>query len=173
MEKLCMVCGKNIENSRNKKFCSYKCAGIYKQNYEVCPICGKIFKHSPSDVTTKTCASKECRLKCRDKDIIRNNIKYAHMKIKSSPNTGHFETHHAAEEWNIISPQNIEYKFRNLVLWAEQNETLLPISPRTKERVKPKTFVREITRLKSNTNKNTYYKQNYHGWRVKNEDTET
>jgi hypothetical protein len=156
----------------NKKFCSYKCAGIYKPNYEVCPICGKTFKHSPSDVTTKTCGSKECRLKCRDKDIIRNNIKYAHMKIKSSPNTGHFETHHAAEEWNIISPQNIEYKFKNLVLWAEQNASLLPISPRTKEKVKPKTFVREIVRLKSDTNKNTNYKQNYHGWRIKNKDTE-
>lgn len=166
MEKYCIVCGGLIKNKRNKKFCSYKCAGLYKQNYAICPVCGKKFKHSPSDVTTKTCGSSECKLRCRDRNILVENIKYAHEKIKERPSTGHFETHHAAVEWKIVSPYGDVHEFKNLVLWAEQNDNLLPISSRTGCRVQPKTFVREITRLKSDHEQNACLCDNYYGWKI-------
>lgn len=86
--------------------------------------------------------------------------------VKNSPNTGHFETHHLAEEWHILSPRGEEYRFRNLVLWVENNEDLLPISLRTKEKVASRTFVREIQRLKSDNEKYTYFRDNYYGWKV-------
>lgn len=165
MEKYCIVCGK-LMNKRNKKFCSYKCAGIYKQNYSICPICGKKFKHSPSDTTTKTCGSNNCRLRCRDRNILVGNIKYAHGKIKDNPNTGHFETHHAAIEWKIVSPSGEMYEFKNLILWAEKNVDLLPVSLWTGERVQPRTFVREITRLKSEHEKNACLRDGYYGWKI-------
>lgn len=163
---VCSVCGKVIKNKRNKKFCSRKCAGLYRQNYAICPICGKKFKHSPSDVMTKTCGSDKCKLKCRDRNILIENIKHAHEKIKENPNTGHFETHHAAAEWKIVSPSGEVYEFKNLILWAEKNAALLPVSLRTGERVQPRTFVREITRLKSEHEKHACLRNNYYGWKV-------
>lgn len=167
---VCSVCGKEIKNKRNKKFCSHKCAGLYKQNYAICPICGEKFKRSPSNITTKTCGSDKCKFKCRDRNILVENIKYAHEKIKDNPSTGHFETHHAAVEWKIMSPSGEVYEFKNLILWAEKNIDLLPVSPRTGKRVQPKTFIREITRLKSENEKYTYSRDNYHGWKVLKKD---
>lgn len=164
-EKKCVVCGNMIKNKRNKMFCSYKCAGLYKQNYAICPICGKTFKHSPSDTSTKTCGDAECSLKYR-KFFMPHDISAAHAKISSSPTTGHFETHHAAVEWRLVSPDGELYEFKNLVLWAEQNVDLLPISSRTGEKVPPRTFVREIHRLKSKHEKRKHFRDNYFGWRV-------
>lgn len=167
--KYCAVCGKKIKNKRNKKFCGYECAGIYKQHYVVCPVCGGKFKKSPSDVTTITCGKERCReeQKRKSSGTSSENIKkYALTKISSSPKTGHFETHHAAVEWQIVSPSGELYEFKNLILWVEKNADLLPVSPRTGERVQPKTFVREITRLKSGNEKYTYSRDNYYGWRV-------
>lgn len=166
--KYCAVCNCEI-HGRNKKFCSYKCSGLYKQNYAVCPICGEKFKKSPSDRTTKTCGKETCvkLQKNKSSKISSENIKnYALTKISSSPKTGHFETHHAASSWKLVSPTGELYEFKNLVLWAEQNENLLPVSLRTKERVLPKTFVREITRLNSNHEKYTCFRDNYYGWKV-------
>ena len=166
LKKYCAVCGNEIKNKRNKQFCSYKCAGLYKQNYAKCSVCGKIFKHSPSDLTTHTCGSKECKKKFRSFRTPSQRILSAHAEIKTNPKTGHFETHHAAEEWHLISPLGEEYRFKNLALWAEQNENLLPISERTGKRVKIVTFYREIMRLKSKSEKELAYKEDYHGWRV-------
>lgn len=165
-ERRCIACGNKMNNKRNKMFCSYKCAGLYKQNYAVCPICGKTYKHSPSDVTTHTCGSTECTKKYRAQNMPEKFMERSREAIMSSPKTGHFETHHRAEEWRLISPRGEEYRFRNLVLWAEEHEDILPVSPRTKESVSARSFVREIQRLKSDNEKYTYFRDNYHGWRV-------
>lgn len=165
MDKKCIVCGCALKRSRNK-FCSYKCAGLYKQNYATCPICGKEFKKSPSDVTTKTCGSTGCKKAYRVKITSPQFIKSGHDAIKSSPNTGHFDTHHGAVEWRIVSPSGDLYEFKNLVLWAEQHVDLLPVSPRTGKRVSVRTFYREITRLKSDAEKYPSARTDYHGWRV-------
>lgn len=162
MDKRCISCGGIIKNKRNKKFCSYRCAGLYRQHYAVCPVCGKTFKHSPSDVTTHTCGSKECKRKFRTTNTPPESAERMYAKLKSSPKTGHFETHHGALEWNLISPFGKKYVFKNLVLWAEENEDLLPISTRTKKRVLPKTFVREIIRLKNKCPSSG----DYYGWRL-------
>lgn len=169
MDKYCAVCGKVIKNRRNKMFCSHKCAGLYKQHYAICPICGDKFKKSPSDTTTITCGNTECKKaqKKKSSGVSSENIKvYAHPKLSSNPQTGHFETNNHAAEWHLVSPDGKEYKFKNLVLWAEEHEELLPVSPRTKERVQCRTFVREITRLKSENERYTYFRDDYHGWRV-------
>lgn len=164
--KCCVICGKEIKNKRNKKCCSYKCAGLYRQNYAICPICGKDFKKPPSDISTHTCGNAECKKAFRSYRTPSERILPAHAKIKTNPKTGHFETHHRAEEWCLISPDGKEYRLKNLVLWIEGNEDLLPISTRTGNRVSNKTFFREMQRLKSDNEKYTYPRDNYYGWRV-------
>lgn len=163
-KKICPICGK--PNGRNKICCSKKCYAEYRQNYAECPVCGTIFKHSPSDTTTHTCGSDECKKVWRKEHTPKEQIKYAHEHLRTNPKTGHFDTHHASADWDIIAPDGTRFTFKNLVLWAEKHADILPISPRTGERVQPKTFVREITRLKSDCEKYTYFRDNYHGWRI-------
>lgn len=169
-ERHCMVCGGIIKNKRNKKFCSYKCAGLYRQHYGICPVCGRHFKHSPSDSTTHTCGSDECKRKYRSQRTPKELIERAHEAIKTHPKTGHFETHHNAEEWRLISPWGEEYRFKNLALWIEGHGDLLPVSERTGGKVSDRTFYREITRLKSDNEKHVCLRDNYYGWRVLKED---
>lgn len=163
-KKICPICGK--PNGKNKVCCSMKCYAEYKQHYAVCDICGKKFKKSPSDTTTHTCGSKECKDEYRKKISTKEMAERMYKKIKICPNTGHFDTHHAALEWRLISPKGELYIFKNLVLWAEQNADKLPISLKTGKRVQPKTFVREITRLKSDHDKNKCLRNDYLGWRI-------
>lgn len=166
MCKVCVVCGGKIKRKRNKMFCSYKCAGLYKQNYSICPICGKEFKKSPSDATTKTCGGKECKRAYRANIMTEKFMQNGHEAVKKSPNTGHFETHHAAVDWCIVSPEGNIYRFKNLVLWAEQHEEILPVSLRTGNRVSAKTFYREMQRRKSDNEKYAPAHNDYYGWRL-------
>lgn len=99
-----------------------------------------------------------------------NFMKRAHEVIKTKPNTGHFNTHHGAVEWHLVSPDGVEYRFKNLVLWIEQHEDLLPTSKRTGMKVSNRTFFREIQRLKSENEKYTYFREDYYGWRVIKDD---
>lgn len=166
MDKKCVVCGEEIKRKRNKMFCSYKCAGLYRQNYAICPICGKEFKKSPSELTTKTCGDANCRKAYRVKITSPRFMERGHEAIKINPNTGHFDTHHAAVEWRIVSPSGDLYEFKNLVLWAEQNMDLLPVSSRTGKRISAKTFYREIQRLKSDCEKYKSFRGDYYGWTI-------
>lgn len=164
MDKKCMVCGDALK--RGNKFCSYRCAGLYKQHYAVCPICGTTFKKSPSDVSIKTCGNVECRKAYRAKIMTPQFAERGHEAVKASPNTGHFDTHHGAVEWQLVSPSGDLYKFKNLILWSEQHVDLLPVSLRTGKRVSARTFYREISRLKSDAEKYSCSHDNYYGWRV-------
>lgn len=94
------------------------------------------------------------------------SMERCHEAVKTHPKTGHFETHHGAVEWHILSPKGEDFKFKNLVLWIDEHEELLPVSKRTGNRVDKKTFYREIMRLKSDNEKYTYFRNDYHGWKV-------
>ncbi len=169
MDRKCAVCGRELQNRRNKKFCSYKCAGLYRQAYSVCPVCGVKFRHSPSDVTTHTCGNKACMSKWRSMSQSGRKMTRANEAVRKLPHTGHFETHHQAEEWHLLSPDGKAYNFKNLHLWVENNTDLLPLSQRTGKMVNIRTFEREITRLKhtdSGAEKNAAARDNYYGWKI-------
>lgn len=161
----CPICGKSL--GRNKICCSSKCYAEYRQHYSTCPICGKQFKHSPSDTTTHTCGKRECARAYRSIMMTGKSCPWVADAIKTNPNTGHFETHHNAETWNLIAPNGEEYEFKNLHLWVEEHAELLPVSNKTGKRVSAKTFEREIIRLKGTKNgkesKPAIY-NDYYGW---------
>lgn len=87
---------------------------------------------------------------------------HLHKGPYTHPHVGHFSTNLNALEWHLISPTGEEYSFKNILLWAEEHENLLPVFPKTGQRVKTRTFVREMRRVKSGETKN------YRGWKLKN-----
>lgn len=56
-KKYCAVCGAELRG-RQIKYCSKKCMGIGKQHYKTCPVCGKKFKDSVTNLTV--CCSEKC-----------------------------------------------------------------------------------------------------------------
>ena len=90
--------------------------------------------------------------------------------LKKNPRTGHFETHHLSKNWILVSPIGEEYAFKNLHLWAEEHEDLLPVSEKTGNRVTARTFEREIQRIKGTelrTESKQATRKDYYGWTIK------
>jgi hypothetical protein len=117
-----------------------------------CIICGKTFRCCPSDNYT-TC-SKECQsIRARNtinkriangeidtpwtderrtranqnENVIRqrkDSQKAATEAAKLSPVAGRFETNQNAKVWTLISPDGVEYRAQNLLLWARDNTHL-------------------------------------------------
>ena len=168
-KRICHVCGKQI-GKRNKICCSYSCLAEYRQHYAVCPICGEKFKHSPSDTSTHTCGKKECAAAYRSMITKGKKVPAISEALKKNPKTGHFETHHLSKNWVLVSPIGEEYAFKNLHLWAEEHEDLLPVSEKTGDKVSARTFERELRRIKG-TELGTETKQavhkDYYGWTIK------
>ena len=52
-------------------------------------------------------------------------LKKAHKAIKTSPLTGHFETHSNAKTWKIQAPNGEIYECRNLMLWLDEHSDML------------------------------------------------
>ena len=65
------------------------------------------------------------------------------------------------------------YHVKNLHLWAEEHEDLLPVSEKTGDKVSARTFERELRRIKG-TELGTETKQavhkDYYGWTLKESD---
>lgn len=119
----CVICGK--PTGRNKYCCSSRCYSEFRQNYKICPVCGKRFKCPPSSM--KVTCSPECSKKHRESfEYPTETIRTALEVGKTHPLTGPYETHHSAMQWKIQDPQGNEYEFRNLDLWAREHESILP-----------------------------------------------
>lgn len=168
-KRICVVCGKPI-TKKNKMFCSRECSAEYRQHYAVCQICGDRFKRSPSDISTHTCGKKECAAAYRSMITKGRKVPAISEALKQNPKTGHFETHHNAKNWVLVSPIGEEYAFKNLHLWVEEHEDLLPVSEKTGQRVAKNTFEREMHRMLGTdmgTEKKQSIHKDYYGWTIK------
>lgn len=146
----CPGCGHvfpvTLDGSPTPQFCP-DCAPKYAgRNWNVCPVCGKLFAAPPS-ANTVTC-SKECsaiwrrqlregvphrwseeakaRLKAKGQTA---NLKLGTKAAQKSPIAGRFETNQAAKIWTLIDPSGQEYVVRNLAKWARENAALFGKEP--------------------------------------------
>ena len=103
------------------------CYAIYKTHKKLCVICGKEFS-DPQSNDTVTC-SPECSIINRkqkyEAGIYNKALMRAHEAIKTSPLTGHFETHSNAKTWKIQAPNGEIYECRNLMLWLDEHSDML------------------------------------------------
>ncbi|WP_144445487.1 hypothetical protein [Inquilinus limosus] len=95
--------------------------------YEIaCAICGKRVHFTQTWTRRrKTCGRKSClhELKRRSR-LATPNDRYRLEAISCSPLTGPFETHSAAREWSLLSPDGTVYRFKNLSLFIREHADL-------------------------------------------------
>lgn len=131
MSDFCIVCGKP-KPQKNKKFCSRECAGEYRQNYRICPICQKPFKVPPAN--DNVCCSTECSAEHR------RRLHAAGVYTKSinrwqdgkerffAEHSG--ENHVNAKHWIIRSPAGKIYECQNLMHFIRQHPELFDGTPK-------------------------------------------
>jgi hypothetical protein len=59
----------------------------------------------------------------------KNNQKAATKAAKLSPVAGRFETNRNAKVWTLISPEGVEHRAQNLMLWARDHTDLFGKPP--------------------------------------------
>jgi len=111
------------------------------KNIKKCVICAAIFEAPPSSkkiTCSKACSkmrksashagksnvwSADSREKLSERGQT-GNLKRGAEVTKILPHTGAFETNKEAKVWLLLSPDNIEYKVRNLALFCRENPQL-------------------------------------------------
>ncbi|MCL2034691.1 MAG: hypothetical protein FWG94_08165 [Oscillospiraceae bacterium] len=124
--KKCTLCGKQVKEIR-RRFCSYKCAGLARQNYKLCVICGEKFS-SPPSAETKTCGNPDCvkqhRLNVSHLPQISGSVDKGREAYQSTLAGQRGPEFHGAKHWVIQAPDGKVYECRNLLHWCRENEHL-------------------------------------------------
>lgn len=124
-EKYCAVCGRAL-HGRQIKYCSKKCMGLGKQNYKICPVCGKMFKDSASNDTV--CCSPRCskihreelhRAGVYEESIVNMRFGFQKKIEEIGP-----EKHWISKHWVIESPDGKIYECNNLLEFIKNNSDL-------------------------------------------------
>lgn len=130
-KKYCAVCGKELRG-RQIKYCSKKCMGLGKQNYKICPVCGKMFKDSASNMTV--CCSAECsqihRIQLHESGTYDQSIKNMRIGFSNKIDELGPERHWIAKHWVIESPSGEIFECDNLLNFIRTNPDLFDGTPR-------------------------------------------
>lgn len=124
----CKVCGTPVKR-KGHTYCSYRCAGLARQHYRVCIVCGETYKTPPS-ASRITCGKPECvsahkvslvEAGVYDEVMRKMLAAKAECEIlrKGSPD------HVNARSWVIQSPDGDVYECRNLLQWLREHEDML------------------------------------------------
>jgi len=110
-KKTCPVCGRSFEcpPSSKKRTCSKACSSIWKSITHT----GKKYKSGKKRLPRQSL----------------ENLKLGMKAAQKSPNAGRYPTNVNARMWHVRSPDGVEYRFRNLNLWARQNAHLFGEAP--------------------------------------------
>ena len=105
---VCAYCGKPTKTLR-AQYCSYRCAGLAKQCYRDCAICGKPFPCSPSS-EERTCGPECSKILCR-----RNAMQSGRLKVFNAVREKYVEETvpedwQTAKEWTIRAPNGKVYE---------------------------------------------------------------
>src|SRR5690242_7125100 len=96
-------------------------------SFEVkCPICRTKVQFSQNWTRPKkTCGRRACINELKRRSRLSTPIDQKRLEaVHCSPIAGPFETHFAAREWSLISPDGTVYRFKNLSLFIRQHAQL-------------------------------------------------
>lgn len=100
--------------------------GLGKQNYKICPICGKKFKNSKTNDTV--CCSRECskihRAQLHKNGVYDQSIKHMRAGFGKKVKEIGPERHWIAKHWIIESPDGKIYECDNLLNFIRENPDL-------------------------------------------------
>lgn len=128
--RFCVVCGTKL-HGRQIKYCSRKCMGLGKQNYKICPVCGKQFKDAATNDTV--CCSHECSKTHReqlhksgiyDDSIQKMRVGFSERITEIGP-----EKHWFSKHWVIESPSGQVYECDNLMHFIKTHPDLFDGTP--------------------------------------------
>lgn len=124
-KKYCVICGAEL-SGRQTKYCSKKCMGLGKQNYKICPVCGKKFKDSATNDTV--CCSPRCSKKHREmlheSGIYDSSIEKMRLGFSEKVDEIGPEKHWLSKHWVIESPSGQVYECDNLLNFIRENPEL-------------------------------------------------
>lgn len=123
----CQHCGSPVHR-KGAKYCSYRCAGLARQHYKTCVICGKRYPCAPTNAVL-TCGP-ECSAKLRRQQAIDNGnaanldeqrrIWVASVKPQDRP---------TAKTWTLRAPDGVTYTCKNLIQFFRDHENLIDGTP--------------------------------------------
>ena len=124
-KKYCVICGAEL-SGRQTKYCSKKCMGLGKQNYKICPVCGKKFKDSATNDTV--CCSPRCSKKHRgmlhESGIYDQSIEKMRSGFSEKVDEIGPEKHWLSKHWVIESPSGQVYECDYLLNFIRENPEL-------------------------------------------------
>lgn len=130
-KRYCAVCGNELRG-RQIKYCSKKCMGLGKQNYKICPVCGKQFKDSKTNDTV--CCSIECskvhRSQLHQSGLYDGSIKNMRDGFSEKIKEIGPGRHWIAKHWIIESPDGQIYECDNLLNFIRENPDLFDGTPK-------------------------------------------
>ena len=128
----CAYCGQPLHRS-GTRYCSRRCAGLARQHYRECAVCGKPFSCAPS-ADTRTC-SPACSAELR-----RRKAKSLSQWPKFLVSREEYQQNLSPEEqprskgWTLRAPDGAVYECRNLLAFFRANPDLISTSPETAAR---------------------------------------
>ena len=127
LDKICPVCGKPVKY-KQYTHCSRECAGLARQNYKECVVCGDLFK-SPPSASTKTCRKPDCikqhRLTVSHYPQVMQSINRGREQLAKTPQGQPGYEFHSAKSWVIQSPDGKIHECRNLLHWLREHEDMI------------------------------------------------
>lgn len=124
----CLYCGKPVSRA-GAKYCSYRCAGLARQHYNVCVICGKEFPCPPAD-QKQTC-SRTCATELRRRQAIEYGhaarIQKEQAKLVANTPPDKWPT---AKGWVIRSPEGKTYECVNLIQFFREHADIIDGTPK-------------------------------------------
>lgn len=124
-KKYCAVCGAELHGRQNK-YCSKTCMGLGKQNYKICPVCGKKFKDSASNdsVCCSAACSKNHRKQLHQLGVYDGSVRKMRLGFSEKVEEIGPEKHWNAKHWIIESPSGQIYECDNLLNFIRENSDL-------------------------------------------------
>lgn len=123
----CQYCGAPVKRA-GAQFCSRRCAGLAKQHYKVCVICGVEFPSPPSS-SVKTC-SNDCSVELRKRQAyeLGHNVRLDAARRQHVEHTP-LEDWQTAKYWVLLSPSGQQYECKNLIEFFRRHQDMIDGTP--------------------------------------------
>lgn len=128
----CKYCGAPLKRS-DRVYCSYRCAGLDRQHYKTCVVCGARFAAPPSSDSV-TCSPKCSAIQRSRMADVRGHTAKLDNERRLHLQTTAPEDWQTAKGWVLQSPDGKKYECKNLIEFFRTHQDLIDCPPETAAR---------------------------------------